>query len=232
MKIVLDAGHGYNTAGKKSPDGLKEYEINRAISSYAKVFLIGYSDVQVFFTHNDKNDVPLKTRTDYANSIKADCFISIHANAAGNGKDWNSAEGIETYVYPSASSKAKSLAEKVQTNMIVATGLKNRGVKTANFHVLRETKMASILVECGFMTNKQEAKLLHSETYRKACGEAIAKGIVEEYKFKTIPPPPEEVTKGLYKVQVGAFQSKQPAETLAKDLQKLGYDSYIIYEKH
>jgi N-acetylmuramoyl-L-alanine amidase len=57
-------------------------------------------------------------------------------------------------------------------------------VKTANFHVLRETKMPAILVECGFMTNREECELLKSDAYRRKCAEAIVAGIVETYGLK------------------------------------------------
>lgn len=233
MKIVIDAGHGYNTAGKRSPDGLKEYEINRSIASYARNFLLTYQNINIIFTHSDLQDVALKTRIHKANTLQADCFVSIHSNAAGSGLEWHSASGIETYIYNSANQKSRSLAEKVQKNLIIATGLNNRGVKTADFYVLRETKMTAILVECGFMTNRTEEKLLKSETYRKACGEAIAKAIAEEYNLKkALAPMSNNSTTGSYKVQVGAFKSKQLADSLAQNLKKQGYEPYIIFEKH
>ncbi|WP_019243018.1 MULTISPECIES: N-acetylmuramoyl-L-alanine amidase [Bacillus] len=232
MKVVLDAGHGYHTPGKRSPDGLKEYEINRAIAAYTKAAILTYQNVNVIYTHNDKHDVPLKTRTDQANLIQATCFISIHANASGDGNTWNDANGIETFIHNHASKRSLSLAEKIQTNLIIATGLKDRGVRTSNFHVLRETKMAAVLIECGFMTNSDEIKLLRSETYRKACGEAIAKAIAEEYELKKFPEPPtiNEPLKGIYKVQIGAYKNKQHAEILANKLRKQGYDPFIIYQ--
>ncbi|MEH6941852.1 N-acetylmuramoyl-L-alanine amidase [Bacillus sp. JJ722] len=233
MKIVLDAGHGYSTAGKRSPDGLKEYEVNRSIASYARNFLLAYENIKIIFTHSDLQDVALKTRIQKANTLQADCFISIHSNAAGNGLEWHSASGIETYIFNSASQKSRTLAEKAQKNLVIATGLNNRGVKTADFYVLRETNMTAILVECGFMTNSTEVKLLKSETYRKACGEAIAKAIAEEYNLKKSSAPVSNIpATGSYKVQIGAFKSKKLADSLAKNLKKQGYEPYIIYEKH
>lgn len=235
MKIVLDAGHGYNTQGKRSPDGLKEYEINRSIAIYTKDILQTYQDVTVIFSHNDDRDVALKERTTIANIAKADCFVSIHANAAGNGVNWHDANGIETFIFTSGSAKSRTLAETVQKNLIAATGLRNRGVKTANFQVLRETKMPAILIECGFMTSQSEVKLLRSETYRKTCAEAIAKSIIEVFKLQKAPqvakPTTRPSTQGIYKVQVGAFHSKQNADALAEKLKSQGYEPYIIFEK-
>lgn len=234
MKIILDAGHGYETPGKRSPDGIREYEINRAIAIYARDLLAAYQNVSVFFTHSDKQDIPLKIRTEQANTMNADCFISIHANAYGDGTTWNSANGVETFIHPVANAETVGLAELIQKNLYISTGLRNRGVKRANFHVLRETKMTAILIECGFMTNVEEMKLLKTDAFRRACAEAIVKGITEKYRLKkkiisvsADQAPPA----GLYKVQVGAFKEKKKADELANSLKKQGYDSFIIYEK-
>jgi len=184
MRIVIDAGHGPETPGKRSPDGsLREYQFNSAVARYvADELLHGYEGVEILMTHSDARDVPLKERTDRANAWGADVFVSIHANAAGEG--WSSAQGIETYVYTTRPAAATKLAEAVHRNLIRATGRPDRGVKTANFHVLRETKMPAILVECGFMTNREECELLKSDDYRRKCAAAIVQGIVETYGLK------------------------------------------------
>jgi N-acetylmuramoyl-L-alanine amidase len=183
MKIVIDAGHGPETPGKRSPDGsLREYQFNSAVARYvADALLHEYEGVEILMTHDDSRDVPLKERTDRANAWKADLFVSIHANAAGDGVNWHSAQGIETYVYTSRPAPAVALANAVQRQLIRATGRPDRGVKSANFHVLRETKMTAILVECGFMTNREECELLKSDSYRRKCAEAIVAGIAETY---------------------------------------------------
>jgi N-acetylmuramoyl-L-alanine amidase len=196
MRIVIDAGHGPETPGKRSPDGsLREYQFNSAVARYvADALLHGYEGVDIMLTHDDSRDVPLKERTDRANTWKADLFVSIHANAYGDG-GWNSAQGIETYVYETRPPAAVALANAVQRQLIRATGRPDRGVKSANFHVLRETKMTAILVECGFMTNREECELLKSDAYRRKCAEAIVAGIVETYGLKpkqTVQTPPSD----------------------------------------
>jgi len=195
MKIVIDAGHGQETPGKRSPDGsLREYQFNSAVARYvADELLHGYEDVEILFTHDDSRDVPLKERTDRANAWGADVFVSIHANAYGDG-GWNNAKGIETYVYTTRPAAALKLAEAVHRNLIRATGRPDRGVKTANFHVLRETKMPAILVECGFMTNREECELLKSDAYRRKCAEAIVAGIVEVYGLRPKQPAQQPAT--------------------------------------
>lgn len=227
MKIMLDAGHGYSTAGRRTPDGMREYEFNRAVANYAKELLNNYQNVTVYFAHSDERDVPLRERTDQANQLDVDCYVSIHANAYGTG--WNNVGGIETFVYLSKPQEAYALAQKIQRNLIISTGLQDRGVKTADFHVLRETKMTAILVECGFMTNKAEAALLKTDTYRKTSAEAIVKGIADQFKLKpnnaADPPKP-----GLYKVQAGAFKDKKSADKLTARLKAQGYDAFVYFE--
>lgn len=236
MKIMLDAGHGYNTPGKRSPDGLREYEFTRAVANFAKPLLENYQNTAVFFAHSDEQDIPLRERTDKANQLKADVYVSIHANAYGS--TWNDANGIETYVYPGKPQEAYELAQKIQRNLVIATGLRDRGVKTADFHVLRETHMTSVLTECGFMTNRQEAALMRSDTYRKTCAEAIVKALAHQYKLKpkseenktSSSAASSETEAGLYKVQAGAFKDRKNAEELAEALRKLGYSPFIYFE--
>ncbi|MBY0123411.1 N-acetylmuramoyl-L-alanine amidase [Bacillus sp. S/N-304-OC-R1] len=236
MKIILDAGHGYHTPGKRSPDGMQEYEFNRAVAHYAKPLLENYQNITVYFAHSDVQDVPLKERTNKANVLKANVYVAIHANAYGS--TWNEANGIETYVYSTKPKEAVELAQKIQRNLVIATGLRDRGVKTADFHLLRETNMTAVLTECGFMTNREEAALLKSETYRKTCAEAIVKALADQYGFvlKTAAnkssgsSPSAQVKEGLYKVQAGAFKERKNAEELVHALKKLGYSPYIYFE--
>lgn len=236
MNIMLDAGHGFDTAGKRTPDGLMhEYEFTREVAAYAKSFLANYQGVAVYLAHSDSEDVPLQQRTNKANSLPADVYVSIHANAYGS--NWSEAEGIETYVYVTKPQEALELANKIQKNIVIATGLKDRGVKTADFHVLRETTMTAVLIECGFMTNHREAALLKSDDYRRACAEAIVKGLAEQYRLTlknhTVAKAEHTTTKpepkGLYKVQVGAYKNKKNAEEVAEKLKQLGYSTYIYF---
>lgn len=203
---MLGAGHHYSTAGKGFGE-LKEYEFNRTVANYAKDMLNDYENVTVYFAHNDSRDVPLQERTDKANELDVDVFVDIHANAYGT--TWNNAEGIETYVYHSKPKEAMSLAAYTQNHLIRETGRRNRGVKTANFHVLRETGMTAILVECGFMTNKEENYLLRTEDYRKKCATAIVKGLVDQYKLKKrSTPKPAPKPAPTTKPSAGSFDKK------------------------
>lgn len=181
--IAIDDGHGLETAGKRTPafpDGLvmKENEFNRAVAALLDVHLKRCGFRTLLVAAGD-TDTPLAERTAAANKAKADFYISIHANAAGAG-GWSSARGIETYHY-SGSVKGKAAAEILHRHLLSGTSLPNRGVKEADFQVLRETSMPAVLVEAGFMTNKEDAILLLSEAYRAECAEELARGICELY---------------------------------------------------
>ncbi|WP_299743975.1 N-acetylmuramoyl-L-alanine amidase [uncultured Rossellomorea sp.] len=222
LKIMLDAGHGYETPGKRTPDGMREYEFNRDVAAFCRNELAKY-DVEVYYSHSDSKDIPLQLRTDRANNLKVDVFVSIHANAFGSG-GWNDASGIETYAYITQPSKSTALAREIQSHLVASTQRRDRGVKFANFHVLRETDMPSVLIECGFMTNREEAALLRTRTYRQICGKAIAKALVAFYQLKS-----KEHT-SLYKVQLGAFSNEENALQLANHLKKAGFAPYIYIE--
>lgn len=180
MKIAIDDGHGMETAGKRTPafsDGsvMRENEFNRAVVSYLHDELIrnGFS---VVLTAPEDCDTSLSTRVERANDAHADYFVSVHANAFGNG--WNDANGVESFVHALNDAKTTSLARCVQHELVRETGLRDRGVKeNPTLYVLRKTTMPAVLCECGFMTNVIEAKLLKSDAYRKKCAVAICRGI-------------------------------------------------------
>ncbi|KXH79285.1 N-acetylmuramoyl-L-alanine amidase [Sporosarcina sp. HYO08] len=184
MKILLDAGHGPETPGKRSPDGrLREFSFNQAVAVSVARYLT-FEGMSVTFSHRPERDVPLGNRISLANKTNVDAFVSIHANAYGT--TWNDAKGIETFVYPTASKQSFALAKGIQQSMIIACNRVDRGVKTANFAVLRETRMPAVLVECGFMTNREEATLLMQKAYREQCAKAIAFAILSwKYRGKS-----------------------------------------------
>jgi N-acetylmuramoyl-L-alanine amidase len=183
-KVCLDYGHGASTAGKRSPDGtLLEYEFNRDVGRRIKAILERHN-VAVIETVEDDTDLALVSRCGVANFYDCDYFVSIHANA--DKETWTSANGWGIYIL-SKGGKAEELAKKIQKHS-KELGLKDRGIKTANFTVLTDTEMPAVLIEHGFYTNKEECEKLKSDIFRQKCAECDAKGILEqlgiEYKGK------------------------------------------------
>lgn len=187
--IAVDDGHGKETAGKRTPrfaDGsyMKENAFNAAVAELLMEMLkcCGFATLAVA---PEDTDTPLSVRVKRANQAKADAYISIHANAFGNG--WNDANGVESWIFDKSDAKTVRLGELVQKELIRATKRKDRGLKKSDsLYVLNSTKMPAVLVECGFMTNKEEAKLLLSEEYRKKCAEGICKALCAYFGVRYI----------------------------------------------
>jgi N-acetylmuramoyl-L-alanine amidase len=182
--IALDDGHGATTAGKRTPNipgigVIKENTFNRAVVNHLHVELkrCGFQTLLVAPTDAD---TPLATRTAIANRNKADAYISVHYNAGGGS-------GIETFYYP-GSGQGQKLANAVHKYVIQGTAQKNRGVKTGNLHVVRETTMPACLIEYGFMDDPGlvEARRMIDPKFQKECAVETAKGICEYFGVKYI----------------------------------------------
>ena len=145
--IVLDPGHGGSDPGAVGC-GLEEEDavLDVALRTADLLRADGYT---VHLTRSDDRFIGLSTRAAFANDRGANRFVSIHANANAG----TPATGTETFVYTSASSTSRTLGSRVQEEMIAAWGLRDRGLKTANFAVLRQTSMPASLSEMGFINN-------------------------------------------------------------------------------
>ena len=177
MTIVLDPGHNYSGVDTGAVgNGLREQDITYYIAEELKPML-ERNGFKVIMTRNSLKDnvsnesvsASLSRRSEIANNAGADLFVSIHCNAGGG-------TGTETY-YCTGNSDGKEFADHVQQGMLDAVGLRNRGVKSARFAVLRRTNMTAILVETAFIDTASDAKHLASESSRKAFAEGIARGI-------------------------------------------------------
>lgn len=197
-KVAVDAGHGSNTAGKRTPDGYREHWINVKCANFFNEAMkrCGFETLKTGW--NDTNstddaDIALSTRQQQIKNAKCDISVSWHANAFGDGKTYNDSKGIETLIH-NDSTKAKdsgSLAIKVQNNLIKGTQQKNRGVKTQSLAMCNCTTMgtkASILIEIGFMTNKHEAELMQTDAFCMECAEEAAQGVCEYFGVNYIKP--------------------------------------------
>ncbi|MFN2364090.1 MAG: N-acetylmuramoyl-L-alanine amidase [Halarsenatibacteraceae bacterium] len=174
-KIVLDSGHGGFDAGAIGPTGLNEKDVVLAISLKAAEILEDKGH-QVILTRDDDTFISLQDRVKIANNSDAGLFVSLHANAAHR----NTAKGIETYYAPDRRSDSYYLANIMQKNMLNQLGLFDRGVKSDNFYVIRNTEMPAVLLEIGFISNKEEEELLRDNSFRERAARSVAEGI-EEY---------------------------------------------------
>ena len=194
MRVAIDSGHGSETAGKRHPDGYREHYSNTYMAFYLDQILTA-NGIETFKSGwNDNNakddvDISLTNRQKNIKNAKCDISVSIHANAYGDGKTYNSANGVSTYYYNN-STKAKDsarLAKLVQNNLIKGTKQTNRGIKTAAFAMVNCVAMnvqAAVLVETAFMTNKVESDLLKSDAFAVECAKEIAQGIFEYFGIK------------------------------------------------
>lgn len=185
VKIALDAGHGTNTPGKRTPDDEREWSFNNKVLLACMAALQQYEGLQIkrLDDPTGKSDVPLTVRTNVANNWNADVLVSIHHNA--NMGKWGSHGGVETYVQERTASKAsKDLAALIQPRIVKAMGLANRGVRSKDLHMLRESKMPAVLTEGGFMDSTIDIIAMRSDAKLKAQGEAIAEGLAIYFKLK------------------------------------------------
>lgn len=165
MRIMINPGHGGNDPGACG-NGLIERDvalnIGRLVEKYLKA--VGY-DVKLFQFDG------LQTICDTANDWNADLFVSIHCNAGGG-------TGTETY-YFQGSANGETLAAYIQNQIVKSLPVINRGVKYANFFVLKYTDMPAVLVETAFIDNANDARLLRDR--QDDFARAIARGVSDFY---------------------------------------------------
>ena len=195
FKIVLDSGHGPFSKGKRTPhfeDGtfMHEHEFNNAVVNKLKAKLSHIDEFIVTIVSDDLTDVPLSQRVYREQQIKADLFLSVHANALTGY--WGDAKGIESF-YNKGSNKGLHYATVIQNELIRDTGLYDRGAKSApgpqypnSLYVLKNTYGPAVLVECGFMDNKDEAILLMSDSYREIVAESLFNSICDIFSIKAV----------------------------------------------
>jgi N-acetylmuramoyl-L-alanine amidase len=227
--IYLDAGHG-GTDGGASKNGIKEKDIVLKLVLKMKKMLGEYQNVKVETTRETDVFLSLDERTRKANNLNADVLVSVHCNSATQ----TSARGFESYIYPNSGASTVAFQNVMHQEIIRAmgNGITDRGKKTANFHMVRESKMKAILTENLFVSNSADANLLKDDKFLDKVAEGHVNGLVSFIGLKRIekPPQPAPIDEKLYKVQVGAFAEKENAEALANDLRKQGYRPFVKYE--
>lgn len=185
--IVVDAGHGGTDSGATSIiSGVnyveKKINLKIALKLSEDLKSRGY-DVKLI--RGWDSTVTLARRSEVANNLKADLFISIHQNSVvsplANGTEVYYTTSMPESGFPAQQkdkiSKSKELASLACSNIVAALGTTNRGVKVGDFRVLKNSSMPAILIECGFITNKEDALKISKEVYQnkivKAIGDAV-----------------------------------------------------------
>ncbi len=170
--VVIDPGHGGPDPGAVGIGGLQEKGIVLDIGTQVAAML-QQRGVYAVLTRGDDRDLDLEPRVRIAEQVNATVFVSIHANSISLSRpDIN---GLETYYFQSGS----ELAQTIHQSILQATGIPDRGVRTARFYVLRKTSMPSVLVEVGFVTGRDDAARLSNPLYRTQMADAIARGILQ-----------------------------------------------------
>lgn len=177
MKICIDPGHGGYDPGAVGQNGLQEKDVALSIGLKLRDKLQAQG-IGVIITRDwdtalgDNVNADLNNRAVIANQNNVDLFVSVHCNSAAD----SSAHGTETYAY-TPGGQGEQLARAIQAELIHAIGLTDRGVKFANYAVLRETNMSAVLVETAFISNPTEECILADDTWRERYAVAITKGI-------------------------------------------------------
>lgn len=174
--FILDPGHGGMDNGASGKKGVREKEINLEVTLRLKDFL-EEAGANVILTRFDDIYISLYERAFLANYLMADYFISIHTNSHPNSQ----INGIEVFYYPNHP-QAGPLANEILDALVLQTGLKKLTVKSNSFAVIRETQMAGILVELGFLSNSQEEVILNSNVFKDNAAKGIFQGIVNFLK--------------------------------------------------
>lgn len=228
-KLCFDYGHGGEDGGacykgrKESNDVLR---LGKAVA--AEVRRCG---ITVNETRTSDDMISLVERSNFENRNVYDYFISFHRNAFAAEK----AKGVETYTYLNPGVKSKVLAKEIQSGL-VALGFVDRGVKTANYHVLRETKAPSVLIEIGFIDNTGDNNLFDKK--RNEIIKVLAKAILAVVGVIYVEASAQiqasmQAPKGqvFYRVVEGSYSVRENAENQVQKLKAVGVDATIMIFK-
>lgn len=195
MKILIDPGHGIDTPGKRSPDGLfREYLWNRQVADLILEGLVS-AGIDASLVVTETNDVTLRNRVNRVNTIcnrvgaSNVLLVSVHANAAGNGSAWMNARGWSCYT-----SNGKTRSDQVAECLYDAfeAEFQDRKIRKdmsdgdrdweENFYVLQKSKCPAVLLENFFYDNREECAWMLQEETKKRIASAAVKGIIKYIK--------------------------------------------------
>lgn len=221
-KVFIGVGHGGLDAGASKYLVEKDVNLNMALA--CREYLVT-NGVQVMLSRSKDENDPLTDEIKECNNFNPDLAIDIHNNAGGG-------DGFEAY-YHYKGGIGKTLAQNIEKE-IVKIGQNSRGCKTKlnssgndYFGFIRQTKCPAVIVEGLFVDNKTDVKIADTLSEQKEFGYAYARGILATLGI-TPKPPSQASTNGLYKVQIGAFSSKENAEALLQKAKEAGFGGAYI----
>ena len=220
MKVFLGVGHGGSDPGAVA-NGVKEKDLNLSIALACRDMLTKHGVTVKMSRDKDEND-PIGDEVKECNAFAPDLAVDIHNNAGGG-------DGGEVF-YHHGGGKGKTLAENILAE-IVKAGQNSRGIKTRvnsqgkdYYAFIRNTSCPAVIVECAFVDNASDLKILASERDRQEMGVAIAKGILKTLGVEI------QGDKGYWKVQVGAYLYRENAEDMQRKIKSLGFNAFIVKE--
>lgn len=184
--VTIDPGHGGSDTGAIGPSGLYEKTATLAIG-LDLAEMLKKSGARVFITRRTDRDVApqpatdseeLQARCNVGNLSKSDIFVSIHLDSFTSP----SAAGTTGYYYTGGSDSSRRLAQYVKEGVVSALGTYDRGTKTSNFYVVKNTEMPATLIEVAFVSNPDEEAVLGSKEGQLEAAEGIFRGIVRYFQ--------------------------------------------------
>ena len=179
--VAIDPGHGGQDPGAIGPSGLREADVVLDIAMRVRD-LLARDGIRVLLLRDSDATVDLEDRPRLAREGGATLYVSIHANASPRA----AVNGTETfYLTP----QSLVLAQMIQDELGVVLGIPSRGIKTANFVVLRDNEMPAVLVETAFISHADDELRLRDQAFRQHVAEAVHHGIA---RFLAIYPVPQQ----------------------------------------
>ena len=190
MKILIDPGHGIDTPGKRSPDGLfREYLWNRQVADLILEGLVS-AGIDASLVVTETNDVSLRNRVNRVNTIcnrlgaSNVLLVSIHANAAGNGSAWMNAKGWSCYTTPGKTGSDEfaecfydAFSRAFPERRMRRDLTDGDSDYEENFYILAKTKCRAVLLENFFYDNREECAWLQLRTTKERIADAIVQGL-------------------------------------------------------
>lgn len=172
--IIIDAGHGGIDPGAVSPSGTREDRINLCIAKKLRSYL-EHDGANVVMTRETDEGIRLNKRAEMVREYEPDIVVSIHLNKFGQSQYY----GAQTF-YMKGSEEGKALAKSIQDELIrvLDRGNKRQIKASDSFLILKASDAPSVIVECGFLSNPEEEKLLKTDEYQERIAWAIYTGIV------------------------------------------------------